>query len=185
MVVARVLVGGASAGVLRPQPLGVAGEALVQPDVAPAPRGHGVAEPLVGQFVGDQPLRAALAVAVVGAEDRNALRLKRNLEIVVGDHDGVAVRQRVRAEQLDEELHHLGLAPEVVVEVLAQPLRQNGVHRHRLLGDAVLLVLADLQRDEVGRRGLGLLVGPRGHRGPGPAGHQLAVGQRVVRVLGA
>ena len=185
VVVLGPLVGAAAAGVLGPQPLGVAGESLVQPDVAPPPRRHRVAEPLVGQLVGDEPLRRAMAVAVVGAEDRNALCLKGNLEVVVGDHHGVPGRQRVRAEQLDEELHHLGLAAEVVVEVAAQAWWQCGIHRHGRLGEPVRLVLADLQGDQIRRRRLGLLVGPGRHRGPGAAGHQLAVGDRAVRVLGA
>ena len=50
-----------------------------------------------------------LAVAMVGAEDRNTLCLKRYLQVVVGHHHGVAGRQRVRPEQLDEQLHHLRL----------------------------------------------------------------------------
>ena len=50
------LVGRRPAGRLRPEPLGVAGEALVQPDVAPRRRGDAVAEPLVGELVGDEPL---------------------------------------------------------------------------------------------------------------------------------
>ena len=54
-VVPGALVRRLPAGLLRPQPLAVAGEALVQPDVAPAGQGHGVAEPLVGELVGDQP----------------------------------------------------------------------------------------------------------------------------------
>jgi len=43
---------GVAAFALLPQPLAVAGEALGQPYVAPAIRGHGVTEPLVGQLVG-------------------------------------------------------------------------------------------------------------------------------------
>ena len=50
---------------LRPQPLGVAGEPLVQPDVAPPADGQAVAEPLVRQLVGDEPLGAAPPVHVV------------------------------------------------------------------------------------------------------------------------
>ena len=157
----------------------------MQPDVPPSPGGHRVAEPLVGQLVGDQPLGAALAVAVVGAEDRNTLCLKRYLQIVVGHHHRVAGGQRVGPEQLDEQLHHLRLAAEVVVEVAPQPVRQHGVHLDTVLGHAVPAVRADLQRDQIGRGRLGLLVRPRRHAGPHPPGQQLAVGQRVVRALGA
>ncbi len=58
-----------------------------------------VAEPLVGQLVGDQPLVGPAGVEVVGAEDRQPLRLQRDLEVVRGDHDGVR-REGVRPEQL-------------------------------------------------------------------------------------
>ena len=135
---------------------------------APALRGDRVAEPLVGEFVRDQSFGAALPVAVVGAEDRNALRLKRYLQVVVGDHHGVAGRQRIRPEQLDEQLHHLRLPAEIVVEVAAQPVRQHGVDRDTVLGQPVPVVQADLQRHQIGRRRLGLLVGPGGHARAGP-----------------
>ncbi len=157
----------------------------MQPDVAPAPRGDAVAEPLVGQLVRDQPLRAAAAVAVVGAEDRNPLCLKGNLEIVLGHHHGVAVGQRVGAEQLDEQLHHLRLTAEVVIEVVPQAIRQRGLHRHRRLGQLVDAVHADLQGDQIGRRRLGLFVGPHGLCRTHPTRHQLAVGDRPVRTVGA
>ncbi len=42
---------------LGPDPFGIAGEAFVQPDVPPRGRSQRIPEPLVGQFVGDQPLR--------------------------------------------------------------------------------------------------------------------------------
>src|SRR5439155_23732715 len=41
---------------LRPQPLGIAGETFVQPDVLPARNRQAVAEPLVRELVYDQPL---------------------------------------------------------------------------------------------------------------------------------
>src|SRR6201746_1109554 len=131
MEVVRPLVGGLAAGVLRPQPLGITREALVQPDVAPPPCSHRIAEPLVRQLVGDQPLRFATAVARIGAEYRNPLRLKWYLQLVVGDDDRVAGRQRIRPEPLDEQLHHLRLPTEVMVEVPPQPSRQGRGYRHR------------------------------------------------------
>ena len=63
---------------------------------------------------------------MVGAEDRNPLRLKRYLQLVIGDHDGVTRGQRIRPEPLDEQLHHLRLPAEVVVEVALQSGRQRG-----------------------------------------------------------
>ena len=149
------------------------------------PRGDRIAEPLVGQLVGDQPFGAALAVAVVGAEDRNTLRLKGYLQVVIGDHHRVAGRQRIRPEQLDEQLHHLRLTAEVVLEVASQVVRQHRVYLDAVLGHPAPVVHADLQRDQIRRRRLGLLVGPGGHARAGAARQQLAVGQRVIRALGA
>ena len=157
----------------------------MQPDVAPAFRGDRVAEPLVRQFVRDQSLGVALPVAVVGAEDRNALRLKRYLQVVVGYHHRVARRQRIRSEQLDEQLHHLRLPVEVVIEVAAQPVRQHRVYLNTVLRQAMSVVGPDLQRHQVGRRRLGLFVGPRGHARAGPARQQLAVGNCVIWAFGA
>ena len=42
------------ARVVEPQPLGVGGERLVEPQISPVGRCDGVAEPLVGQFVGQE-----------------------------------------------------------------------------------------------------------------------------------
>ena len=53
------------------------------------------------------------SVEEVRAERRQALRLERDLELVVGDHGGVA-RERVRAEEPLEQRHHLGLPTEGV-----------------------------------------------------------------------
>jgi hypothetical protein len=185
VIVVGPFVCGLAARLLRPQPLRVAGEPLVEPDVAPAPGCHRVAEPLVGQFVRNEPLCLAMPVAVVGAEDRNALRLKRNLEVVVRHHDGVTRRERIRSEQLDEELHHVGLAAEVVIEVAAQALWQCGIHRDGRLRQPMCLVFADLQGHQIRRRRLGLFVGPGRHRGAGAARLQLAVGHCAVGILGA
>src|SRR6202008_1956743 len=85
------LVGAAAAAAFGPQPLRVTRESLVQPDVTPPPRGHRVAEPLVCQFMGDEPFAGPRAVAVIGPEDRNSLGFKRYLQRVVRDDEGVAV----------------------------------------------------------------------------------------------
>ena len=76
----------------------------------PRRSGEAVAEPLVRELVGDQPLR--LAVEVVGAEDRLTLRLQRELERVGADHHRVAGLERVGPEPLDEDVEHLELAGE-------------------------------------------------------------------------
>ena len=90
-------------GCLGPQPLGVAGEALVEPDVAPAPDAHAVAEPLVGELVRDEPL--GVGVEVIGAEDREPLRLERDLERI-RRHDDRAVVLRVGPEGVLEDVDH-------------------------------------------------------------------------------
>src|SRR6476646_3443200 len=89
VVLPRQFVGARPTTLLRPQPFGVAGKTFVQPDVAPAPYGDAVAEPLVRQFVCDQAFRTPCAVTVVGPEDRKTLSLKGYFELVVGHHDGV------------------------------------------------------------------------------------------------
>ncbi len=69
---------------LRPQPLRVTGEPLVQPDVAPARETDAVAEPLVGEFVRHEALGGG--DEVVHPEDGEALGLERDLELI-GRHD--------------------------------------------------------------------------------------------------
>ena len=80
----------------------------MQPDVLPPRDGQAVAEPLVRELVRDQPLRPAPPVHVVGAEHGQPLRLERDLEVVVGDHDGVPA-ERVGAEPVLEQRQHLRL----------------------------------------------------------------------------
>ena len=61
-----------------------------------------VAEPLVRQLVGDQPLGRPVVLEEVGAEDRQSLRLERDLQVVLGDHRPVGRLERVVAEEPDE-----------------------------------------------------------------------------------
>lgn len=98
----------------------------------------------MGQFVGVQPLVGPRAVAVIGAEDGNPLGLNGDFQVVVGHHDGVAARQRIRPEQIDEQLHHFRLPPEVVAEVALQPRGQGGPYLHRRVGLLDHLLHADL-----------------------------------------
>jgi hypothetical protein len=93
---------------LGPEPFGVTGEPLVQPDVLPRANPDAVAEPLVGEFVGDESLLTAEAVDVVGSEDRHGLRFKGNFEVVRGDHGGVT-GERVRTERRLEAVRSLPL----------------------------------------------------------------------------
>ncbi len=71
------------------------------------------------------------AVEVVGAEDRQALRLQRDLQLVVGDHDGVAV-ERVRPEQSGEgRRSSRGCRPNASSCGRDEPAGQQQLDRHR------------------------------------------------------
>ena len=123
-----------TAGHLRPQPLRVLGEALVQPDVAPVGDGQAVAEPLVRQLVGDQPLEAAPPVDVVGAEDRQPVRLDRHLQLLV-DHDDRVLAERVRAEQRSNAAIISGCRPKSCATCGEQPGGHGGPLGHRAGGE--------------------------------------------------
>ena len=71
----------------------------MQPDVAPALCGHTVAEPLMRQLVGDQPLRPRRRRSD-WTRISNALCLKRYLQVVMRDNHGVAVRRQVGPNSL-------------------------------------------------------------------------------------
>ena len=159
----------------------------MQPDVAPARQGHRVAEPLVGELVGDQPDGVPVAADQVAAERREALGLQRDLEVVGRDHDGVA-GEGVRPEQPREHVDHLVLALEGRAEGARVEVRRgDDPQRHPVVRSARRLpvgVPPDLDRGEVRRHRLVLLVHP-GLAGavPGPL-HQLAVGDHVVAGVG-
>ncbi len=89
-------------------------------------RPDAVAEPLVREFVGDEPLLAAVAVDVVRAEDREPLRLERDLELVGGDDDRVPL-ERVGPEALLEHLEHARQRGEVGAHRALERTRE--VHR--------------------------------------------------------
>ena len=122
---------------------------------------------------------------MVCAEDRNSLRLERYLQIIFGDHHGVAGRQRIRPEQLDEQLHHLRLPTGsrgrsfASAETVARPASAPE------LSAAGALRTSDLKRDQVRGGRFRLLVGPRRHARADPSRYQLAVGNRAIRVLRA
>ena len=105
----RVVRGGAlpdgrTAGCLRPDPLRVAGESLVQPDVSPVREPDAVAEPLMRELVRDQSLFRT--IEVIRAEGCHPLRLERDLERV-GRHDDVVARERIGPERTLEDPHHV------------------------------------------------------------------------------
>ena len=181
LVVPRPPVGAVAARRLRPQPLAIAGEPLVQPDVLPPRQGHVVAEPLVRQLVGNQPDRAPVVATEVPAERRQALRLERDLELVGRDHRGVR-REGVGPEPVDEGRHHLGLAAERRLETGAGIGRDRGGHGDRGARIGPQLVAPDLDRGQIGRHRLDLLVAPGDGRRAAALLGELAV--RDHRVVG-
>ena len=170
-----------TAGLLRPQPLAVAGEALVQPDVAPGRQRERVAEPLVRQLVRDEAHVVPVGAQEVGPEGRHPLCFQGNLEAIVRDHHGVG-GERVRTEQSGVEVQHLGLPTERGVVAVEQPMREHRAHRDGRPLDGVQHVAADLHRGEIGRHRLTLLVDPRGRAGRAPLAGAHAVGDDVVGV---
>ncbi len=172
------LMRGGAAGMLAPEPLGVAGKALVEPNIAPGGQAQGIAKPLVGELVGDEPLEAA--VRVVGAEDGKALGLQRDLELVLGDDDLVIV-EGISAVGLREKVKHLLLLGEGLADLRLELRRGPGAGiRPKLhLGE-----LAHHDRGEVRRHGVRGPVMPARHRSGALVGDELAIahdGKRGVR----
>ncbi len=127
-----------------PQPFGVAGEALVEPDVAPAADPDAVAEPLMGQLVGDEAL--GVRIEVVRAEDGEPLGFEGDLEGVRGDDDR-AVLLRIGPEGLLEEVQHAGHIAEGLGHRGRERRRMHETHRT----ESPLGVAADVHGGEVCR----------------------------------
>lgn len=110
--------------------------------------GERIAEPLVGKFVGDETLGLPFGAEMVGSEHGQRLRLERDLELLVGDDDVVAV-ERVGPEEVDEDIHHRVLdgqaqgrgVPVLSGEESERDGTRRGPDRH---GDGALPVAADL-----------------------------------------
>ncbi len=174
----RELLGRPLALVLRPQPLRVPREALVDPDVLPAGHGHAVAVPLVGQLVdhdGDVGAVRELARAV----ERPGLRLQR----VPGGrvrHVPAERAERVRPEVLRQPVGDLAGAldarprrPVVVAQVLAVRVDDRDAAVRGARRD---VEPPDGQRGQVG--------GLRSVRAPGEAGPAALRGPRLQRAVG-
>ena len=104
------LLGGRLALVLRPEPFGVAGEALVQPDVLPGRKGQIVAGPLMGELMHhDRDVVTPRLVEPALGVDRSGLVLQGEPEpgIVVDDSAGLA--EGILPEQPGQEGNDLGL----------------------------------------------------------------------------
>ena len=142
---------------LGPEHLGVAGEPLVQPDVLPALQRDAVAEPLVGQLMGD--FRFPEGGAVVGDQ---LLRLQRGVEGGVLQHRAAEGGERVGAEPLREVGQHLGHpgegAPLLASEVMRERLAQRGAGRTRALRH---LQLGGVESDQIAGGGVAVLPSER------------------------
>ena len=97
---------------LAPQPLGVGGEALVEPDVLPQPEAEVVAEPLVRQLVHDHALGGDRVGEPVEGVDRPGLVLQREAEALQVVDDAAGGAERVLTEVPGEEVDDLRLAGE-------------------------------------------------------------------------
>ena len=98
---------------LAPQPLGVGGEALVEPDVLPQVEAEVVAEPLVRQLVHDDALgRRSGRVKNTEGVDRPGLVLQCEAEALEVVDDAAGGAERVRTEVPGEEVDDLRLAGE-------------------------------------------------------------------------
>jgi hypothetical protein len=154
--------------VLQPQPLGVLREALVEPDVLPQVDAEQVPAPLVRQFVHDDELTADRVGEESRCVDRPGLGLQRELELRVVVDDPAGGPERVRSEDLRQEVDDLRLARQrslghlpragslgLRVEVEGEQVRIECVPVPDLVGAVLAHVeLADRQGDQVGGHGL-------------------------------
>ena len=135
--------------------------------------------------MGDEAFPGVVAADVVGAEDGQALRLEGDLEVVLGDDDGVGV-EGVRAEQLGVEREHAGLVGELLAGGVAQRGRHPGTDGYggALLREQQRHVVADLDGGQVGGHRVADAVVPGRTGAGGLPRHERAVDGDDVRVVG-
>ena len=183
----RLLLRRRAARRLGPQPLGVAGEALVQPDVVPA---TAAVTALPNHWWASSWAMSRCAsqsrLQVVGAEGRQRLRLERDLERVVGDDDGVGV-ERVRPEELGEGARASAAGRRTRRGRPASgPAARRALTGRRGAGLGLEHVAADLEGGEVGGHRLRAARAPTRPDGrPGARAVSVAVGDDAVAGVGA
>jgi hypothetical protein len=164
-----------SVGVPLPERGHVVGEALVKPDLVPAPAGEEVAEPLVGELIGHQPFTGEVGVLAGRVEGPlghggGGDVLHAAPHVVVDRGLGVLGERVGLAGDGGEVLHHRGGGAEGDPRLLLAPRRHVILDRDALpfVGDP--REFTDHHRDQVG--GVRLLHGPV-ERPPavGPVGH--------------
>ena len=171
------------AGLLGPQPLGVAGEPSCS-QMSRQRRRSRCCRTTGG------PARGRSAAPTAGCRRSGWRRrskypgLKGYLQVVVGHHDGVAANG-YGPNSLTNSFIICGCRPKSWSKLRRSRSRQRGLHRHRRLGQPV----RDRSRRSAPSPDRSTsarpLVGPGGHAGSDPPRQQLAVGHRVVRAVGA
>ncbi len=166
---------------VQPQPLGIGGERLVEPQICPVGQCDGIAEPLVGELVRQQELlqHAGLpAWEVVAGEERPSLRLHRQTREALGECQPISI-ERIRTEQGLEERQLVVGQVEVRLHLI-DVVGQRDVDDRDGAGDTVVedRVVAGQHLDEVRRHRLALFPHPRVAFGAGPLLEQLTVGDR-------
>ena len=166
------------------QILVVRGEPLVEPHMAPVLAGHVVAEPLVGQLVGDQPVGAVHVLGLRSVERPVGQHGQRGVfhpapQKVVDHHLVVLVPGKRHADLALEEPHYVGRLPKGALGLF--DLRGRGIEAQRNLPVAVLdlLQFARHQRHQVVhvRRVLQPAHGLETGLGIGRLTHLAAIGQ--------
>ena len=124
LVVARLegLLRSGAAFVVLPEPLGVRGETLVEPDVLPARERDIVAEPLMSELMYDHGVAVDGVALVVEPEklrvDRPGLGLEREEEVVLVVDDRTHRAERVRPEGVAQQVEDLALARQGGIDLL-------------------------------------------------------------------
>ena len=163
-------------GLLEPEPGEIGGKALVEPQVAPAVAGQIVSPPLVGELVGDEPLRIALEVRALVVKCGIGLCGGRDV-LHPADHELLDGRLRILGPRIRgpdpfrEELHHLrSLAERAARALLARPLHHEILDRHAMPIIGPALVRPDRHRDQIGGIRLIHRIAPRAGRAAGVVG---------------
>ena len=170
----------AAMGMLAPQPLAVAGKALIEPNILPLTQTYGVAEPLVGKLMSDEPLEDVVTLDVVGTEDGQALGLQRDFQLIIGD-DHLVIGEGILTKETGKEVQHLLLLSKLIQHQLLEAGWRPGTH---VAAQGDFHVFAYLHCGEVGRHWVRDAVVPACHGTTRTAaGDQRAVGDHDERII--
>src|SRR6059036_2551958 len=140
--------------VFPPQDLEVRGEGFVQPDVTPRPAGEEIAEPLMGELVGEEPpwpvvlVRLLVREAVLG-QGRHR-RVLHAADDELGDADLRIPWPRILlARDFGEVADHVRDVPEGPIQEPAETFRHVRMDRYAVRVPFLRLEIADYQGDQV------------------------------------